>query len=642
MIRIKDKRKEVFEATVVQSMKNMSVSKLESLPNEILIDLLEKYFNAVDVFIAFLGEQNHRFDALIDQCQELQLDLFRCRKIDFRICMGLLPDYTHKIRRLFLSERDTPGQIHAFLSFFPSFESFRQLETLEFHFRTESADWEQISSAFLSLSKTKIKSLTIRASHLEPLKSLSKVIAKILSFETLNRLTLIFERQKFHWNILQSITSNVEYLHLSGIHCRWIDLQIIAQFAPNLKYLNVQLINIPTYFDRKSKEMPKEFLLKPLNALRHLILFFERNDSTTIDMLSEYFRTTPNLRRLEIFAHRPMLNANDWQNLLQHTLPVLSQFLLRTNTRRLYRNDLENVLTSFEQIFDIENKDFRLLVTYYGLDLDYYESDRNDPLSDHPKMTDESWVHNIKADRPDECWTRPQDSPDTKIHAMNTITSLSIGESVRTNQFYFDNITYLCVNSLKQSVIDWLTKHVNCSRIIELTVPHLYERSDVFSFLYYLPNVTSLHLDYYHWFRRSNEQIQTNKQIKYLELFVGKLPLDERDITTIEQSFPSIEHLVLDVNDLSLVPKLNKHFKYLRSFTFKITDAPFQQDDIFKQQIWDEKLWKYVRFFFHRQGSYVNVWIDEDTFDEPFWHHPKRMTEDPNKPIAKKPKSFFD
>ena len=102
----------------------MALSTLESLSNEILIDILEKYVNAADIIVAFRFQLNSRFDALIAQCRHHRFDFVRCRKNDFRMCIGLLPGYVDKINKLALSEQETPGQIHAFLSFFPSFAPF--------------------------------------------------------------------------------------------------------------------------------------------------------------------------------------------------------------------------------------------------------------------------------------------------------------------------------------------------------------------------------------------------------------------------------------------------------------------------------------------------------------------------------------
>jgi hypothetical protein len=102
--------------------KIISMSKLESsIPNEILIHLLENYINPIDVFVAFANHLNNRFDTLIDQCQWFHLDLTNVRKKEFHHCINNLFTYRNKIQSLFLSER-LPGQICKFLSLFPTFD----------------------------------------------------------------------------------------------------------------------------------------------------------------------------------------------------------------------------------------------------------------------------------------------------------------------------------------------------------------------------------------------------------------------------------------------------------------------------------------------------------------------------------------
>ncbi|CAF4750191.1 unnamed protein product, partial [Rotaria sp. Silwood1] len=71
----------------------MSLSKLESCPNEILTDIIEKYIHGVDLLRAFRFQLNRRFDSLIIQSQRLRFDFIQCHKDDFRLCMGLLPAY---------------------------------------------------------------------------------------------------------------------------------------------------------------------------------------------------------------------------------------------------------------------------------------------------------------------------------------------------------------------------------------------------------------------------------------------------------------------------------------------------------------------------------------------------------------------
>ncbi|CAF1097596.1 unnamed protein product [Adineta steineri] len=129
----------------------MSLSKLESLPNEILLDLFEKCIDGIDIFVAFIHQFNSRFDALLSQCQQLYFNFIGCRLDNFRFCIHLLPNYLNKITGLALSERGAPGQINMFLKYFPSFTPFKQLRSLYIHCSAEYIHSNHVENAILSL-----------------------------------------------------------------------------------------------------------------------------------------------------------------------------------------------------------------------------------------------------------------------------------------------------------------------------------------------------------------------------------------------------------------------------------------------------------------------------------------------------------
>ncbi|CAF3956171.1 unnamed protein product [Rotaria magnacalcarata] len=168
----------------------MSRSKLESLPNEILYDIIEKYINEVDLLRAFSYQLNQRFDAIFSRSQRLCFNFIQRRKDDFRICMGLLLAYMDKIEPLAISERDTPGQVEAFLSFFPSFDLFRQLRTLYFDFDCGTVGTSHISRALNSILDSSIETLSLAAVNVGDRSSIIYDIRLIFRLESLKRFTL--------------------------------------------------------------------------------------------------------------------------------------------------------------------------------------------------------------------------------------------------------------------------------------------------------------------------------------------------------------------------------------------------------------------------------------------------------------------
>ncbi|CAF4004579.1 unnamed protein product [Adineta steineri] len=144
----------------------MLLLKLESLPNEILLDFLEKHANGVDILVAFSKQLNSRIDDLIGQCQQFQFDFFHCRKDDFLLCVSLFPSLIDRITELVLSEWNTPRQIHTFLEFFPLFTPFKTLRTLYFHFDVATINSKEVDRALSSLSNLQnLNTLSIKVAN---------------------------------------------------------------------------------------------------------------------------------------------------------------------------------------------------------------------------------------------------------------------------------------------------------------------------------------------------------------------------------------------------------------------------------------------------------------------------------------------
>ncbi|CAF1198196.1 unnamed protein product [Rotaria sp. Silwood1] len=348
----------------------MSPSKFESLPNEILTDIIEKYVNGVDLLRAFSFQLNQRFDSLIIQSQRLRFDFIQCYQDDFRFCMGLLPAYINKIEELAISEQNTPGQVYAFLSFFRSFALFQQLRKLYFHFNDQALDWNIIQDALHSLLKTKVDTLSIKASIKENRFVLGTTIARLFGLNSLKSFSLLSDLDNMNWNDLGNMSSNIEHLTISGIHCRFQDLQYIFQCTPRLKYLDVEIVGRRmAFYGEKGKH--SKIIIPLMSTLRKLILYFADNSLVTMDMLTEYLNSMLALKYLEIKAHSELLDANGWKLLLETSLPLLTHFILRTALSRVKRIGLDNVLSSFQNSYWVSKQNFNLMITEH----EHWDSD---------------------------------------------------------------------------------------------------------------------------------------------------------------------------------------------------------------------------------------------------------------------------
>ncbi|CAF1377409.1 unnamed protein product [Rotaria sordida] len=307
----------------------MSLTKFESLPNEILTDIIEKYINGIDLLRAFSFQLNQRIDSLIIQSQRLHFNFIQCHQDDFCVCMKLLPPYLDKIEELAISEQDTPGQIYTFLSFFQSFTLFKQLRKLYLHLDDRILDWKIFENALYSLLETKINTLSIKATIKENRSSMENIIVCLFDLKSLRSFSFLSNFNDMKWDNLANISSNIEYLTLSGIYCELQDLQYIFKCASHLKYLDVEIADWQMRFYSEKEKRSKTIILV-MSKLRKLVLNFAENSLVTIDMLTEYLNLMPALKYLEIKAHRKLLDANRWMLMLETSLPLLNHFILRT------------------------------------------------------------------------------------------------------------------------------------------------------------------------------------------------------------------------------------------------------------------------------------------------------------------------
>ena len=422
----------------------MSVSKLESLPNEILVDIFEKYINGMDILVAFLYQQNQRFDALISQCQRFHFSFLYCRKGSFRFCISLLPAYVERIEELALSDQHTPGQIHAFLSFFPSFIVFKRLRKLYFHYNAETIDGSVVRTAFQSLYDTVVDTISIKAVNTDWAQTMHSLFDDMLRLTTIKRIFFtsdfcqnrrniwnnVFEDQ---WNFMTGISSKIEYLTIFGMTCGFHHLKSIFQCAPQLKYLNVQLTSSAIYGIYHALNSPPDSS-RSISNLHTLILSSERDDSTTFDMLAEYLRVMPALRRLEIKAHGALLDASAWEALLQTSLPSLTHFGLQTTTSRMKKDDIDSTLASFETPFWISKQIFYMILTQHK-GLSYNRFGMDEAQLNHQNEFDQPVVKQ---------WIVPFRSHIDNI-PTNGITSVCMSNvtSSLSSCHYFENIKIL-------------------------------------------------------------------------------------------------------------------------------------------------------------------------------------------------------
>jgi hypothetical protein len=592
------------------------MSKLESLPNEILVDLLEKYVNGVDIFIAFAVELNKRFDALIDQCQQFHFDFESIRKDEFRLCIGLLPYYRDKIESLTLSEVDTPGQIHAFLSFFPTFDQFKRLRQLHLNFDGNTVEKNLLKIAIQSLLKTNIQTLSIRGKNASVIFQSGDIILAALPSITLRQLFLTVDIYADSWNFRLLTSFNVQHLIIEGNGCTWNNLMTIFKCATRLSYLNVRVIHNSSYYYQST--IGETYSVQPIIKLRTLILQFIQNDpSKAFELLVPYLRFMPNLRHIEIIdEYGRFLNGFEWRKLLERSLPLLNRFVLKSGISCIGEHHLLHFLTSFQTPFWIEKTTFNVYIISYSyvdhdLILNYHPIDSRFYINNRSKSEQRS--HSF--------WTIPQRPVNDNRLLMNNLKTLCVSakSSIFSTHNYFHNVKHLTVTHLNLALFEWITTNINLLNLTELRIPHLEtETNQINLLLTRTEYISSLQIHFKQLFTEHSALIGEYKSIKRLDISVSEHPFRQEDILALATLFPSIQHLKINTIDLVYVPLLNTYLPKLHSLTFKI-GVPFQRYGYILIEYGNHQMRSQTQFLFKRTNESITIWTDQATFQEPFW-----------------------
>jgi hypothetical protein len=585
----------------------MSVSKLESLPNEVLADLLEKYINGIDILNAFAFQLNRRFDAILAQCRRFRFDFMRCHKDDFRFCTGLLPAYINKIEVLALSDENTPGQIHAFLSFFPSFNLFKQLRKLYLHINAEAVQPQIVENALRSLSKTNLNTLAIKITKSQVISSLDNAIINIFRMKTLKKLSIDCYPCQVNWKSL-NVSSNIEYLAFCGLHCGFEDLNDIFRCLSGLKYLNIQLIPNNWYRGYQLKSSAKNTITQ-MPMLHTAIFIMEEHDETTPIMLEPYLKEMPALHRLEIKSQDEFHGINIWETLFKTSLSKLTHFKLENSVYRL-RNDYNKALESIQNPLWIEKQNFHVVLkNLTHLDNDRFNSDdrQNFMRSESNSIVDQWWIG-------------PRRKLNDNQSVTNTITSLNLSTQSNSllQDYYLGNVKYLVVREFNDNLLELLITHVNCSQIKQLDISFLKkEDSKISSLLSYMKNITSIRINFYQFV-----YMKQCPKIKFVDLSTVQHSFNEEDLLIIENLFPNMEHLIINTRELQNIPLLQKYLSHLRSLTF----ANFKKSgrsifDDYEQKKADEQLRRNCQFLFQLGSNWTTIWIDQAALKDSYWQN---------------------
>jgi hypothetical protein len=591
----------------------MSVSKLESLPNEILADLLEKYINGIDILKAFAFQLNRRFDAILAQCHRFRFDFMRCHKYDFRFCIGLLPAYIDRIEELALSEENTPGQIHAFLFFFPSFISFKQLRKLYLHINVEAVQPEIIENALHSLSETNLNTLSIKITKSQAISSLSYAIANIFRMKTLKKFSIDGGVGEIEWILLNDVSSNIEYLTISGLECLFEDLENIFRCASGLKYFNIQLNGTALWRGYRSKPSSQNSITR-MPMLHTAIFIIQEHDETTPTTLEPYLKEMPSLRRLEIKSQNEFHGINTWETLFKTSLSKVTYFNFE-NSAHNSKDDHEKVLESIQNPSWIEKRNFHVVLKKFTyLDNDrFYSDDRKNFMQSESNRPVDQW------------WIGPRRKLNDNQSVTNTISSINLStqSSSLLQDHYLGNVKYLVIREFNDNLLELLITHVDCSQIKHLDVSFPMERDNkISSLLPYIKNITSIRINF-NQLRNDSPFVYLREcqKLRFVDLSSDIHEFNDARIRIIENFFPNIEHLLINTQDLQNVPLLQTYIPRLRSLTVANFDGDTigSFSDDYERKMADENVRRKSKFLFQRGSNWTTIWIDQDALKDSYW-----------------------
>ena len=578
-----------------------SVSKFEALPDEILISIFEKYINGIDIVNAFAYQLNRRLDTLIGQCQRLRFDFMQCHKDDFSLCMGLLPAYIDRIEELSLSDEKAPGQIYAFLNFFPTFAPFKQLRRLYFHANGETCEWELIKRAILSLWKTNINTLALKAVAVPNIYPMKTFISMILTINTLKKLFVSSDGVDRGWDLPRVVSPQVEQFILADESSCFSDFEKILLAIPNLKYLQVR-VN-PSVFYGFSNVQPA------VGSMLHTLdLNLERLNSVRVETLHELFKLMPGLRFLKITSSEALFDAAIWEMLLTTSLTSLEHFKLHIARPRVTVEDTLHLLNSFETPFWTEKLNFTITITEFGK-VDLSDLDRQRSGYSDKNIICEPVAQYCSAPR------RSDMAPRNPLKAV----FVSDASKLRLEHHDFAHVHRLFIHTTDHDSLNWILSHIDCSQIYYLEVSP--SSISVRSLLPALRNVRCIRTSLDQIPNIAESSVQAMPSVRYLNLSDSKHSFDEEQIIMLARRFPNLEHLIIDTNQLSNVPFLQRELPRLRSLTHYIIDPAFRRlTSVPQLNRWEAALRRRTKLFFHRYQHYLTIWLDHAAENRSYWN----------------------
>ncbi|CAF1017227.1 unnamed protein product [Rotaria sp. Silwood1] len=319
--------------------------KLESLANEILLDLFE-FINGVQLFRAFF-DLNSRFNQLlIVHFQRYNIDFRSISKPYFNImCKQHLPLIMNRIISLHLSNDDeTPDLPNVFLSYGFTLNRFNHLQSLKLYYIRSIDLLNKIINQCLHLPYL-LKLDMIDCYFLYEKENVRQLINTIWSLPKLTHWKFNRPFSSGIWlEEISVISSSIKYLSIEKTECYFTNLFHLFKYTPYLRQLST---SIPI----NCEDIQFQTVISSMVSLK---LIF----NSSILSLKNLFQMMPNLQHSTLHITSFYLNGYEWEKILIDYLPKIKKFQLKMNFNypNFYRkeNEIEKFLDSFRTYFWIE------------------------------------------------------------------------------------------------------------------------------------------------------------------------------------------------------------------------------------------------------------------------------------------------
>lgn len=288
--------------------------KLESLANELLLDLFE-YFDTINLFRIFFG-LNLRFNnLLLSYFHRYYLDLRSISKHDFDIaCQQYLPSIINQIISLHISDDELPDLSKIFLSHDFTLNRFNHLQSISFYHIYSSDTLRQLirSCHYLPhLTQLNMIGCEFKQSEDE--------IFWINNIWSLSKLTYYHNdtptRHLILSKVLTETSPSIKNLSLRMLACYFHDLTWLFKCTPHLQRLSAHIL---TNSDDEQFEMV-------VLSIRSLNIIFNGHHQSMINL----FQKMPNLCHLTLETWNMFLNGHEWKTILIDYLPKIKIFGLK-------------------------------------------------------------------------------------------------------------------------------------------------------------------------------------------------------------------------------------------------------------------------------------------------------------------------